>query len=67
MAIGQLQDRKIQGRERSCSKCSAPIIWLVTYMGKKVPVDAGGVIGNEQVFDREKHTPHWSVCKGNSK
>jgi hypothetical protein len=61
------QDPKIQARVRSCRSCSAPIIWLRTVKGKKMPVDASSVTGDETLFEYGKHVSHFSTCPNSEK
>jgi hypothetical protein len=57
-----IEDRKIQGRTRSCRSCSAPIVWLRTVAGKAMPVDSATVKDVDQLFDSSKHRSHFATC-----
>jgi hypothetical protein len=46
-----------------CKSCRAQIIFLPTASGKQMPVDADTVEPDDQEFDSEKHTSHFSTCK----
>lgn len=56
------EDKKIEGRVRSCRSCGAAIIWLRTKSGKKMPVEAESVTGDETMFEYGKHKSHFSLC-----
>lgn len=60
------QDEKIQSRVRSCSKCSAAIVWLPNKDFKKVPVNSSTVQDSDEVYDPQKHTMHYRTCEGNT-
>lgn len=62
------QDPKIQGRIRSCNKCSASIIWLRTHNYKSIAINAGTVLLSETLYDPVVgHVPHFITCKGKHK
>lgn len=50
-----------------CRSCNAKIIFLPTATGKKMPIDADTVEPDDEEFDRDKHTSHFSSCPNASK
>jgi hypothetical protein len=45
-----------------CRSCQAPIVWMQTRSGKKMPVDAEGLTDADEVFSKAKHSSHWDTC-----
>ena len=52
-----------------CRSCGAPIIWMVTEQGKKIPVDPDDVdeidLEYEEgtpIFDPSTHISHFATC-----
>ena len=44
-----------------CGRCGEAVIWMDTYKGKKVLIDAKSYNG-EKLFMYAKHTVHWDKC-----
>ena len=51
-----------------CKSCKAPILWVETKAGKKMPLDAkpfSAVQVKEGIGDViQVYMPHWSSCNG---
>ena len=57
-----------------CRSCRAPIIWMITNMGKNIPVDPDDVDEADlewgrtrrgtsaPIFDPQAHTSHFATC-----
>lgn len=46
----------------SCRSCKAPIVWLQTEAGKKIPVDADSAEPSDALFDSKRHVSHFKTC-----
>jgi hypothetical protein len=53
---------KNQGDIESCNRCEADIVWIGTYKGKRMPVDADTYEAGDEIYDRNKHTSHFDTC-----
>ena len=42
--------------------CDAPIVWLTTAFGKRIPADAQGVKPEDEVFIWTGHKCHFETC-----
>ena len=46
-----------------CKTCRAPIVWMMTKQGTKMPVDCSSVRDGGKLFDVEKgHVSHFATC-----
>lgn len=45
-----------------CRSCGAPLRWLLTPKGKRMPTDATTVEPGETHFDHRKHKSHFATC-----
>ena len=45
-----------------CRSCNAPIRWLRTERGRRIPVDAATAGATETTFDYRRHTSHFATC-----
>jgi hypothetical protein len=45
-----------------CRSCSAPVVWLTTRNGKRMPTDAASVADGDTEFDRRRHRSHFDTC-----
>ena len=46
-----------------CRSCGAPITWLRTRSGKRMPADdPGRVLTENQLFDLKAHVSHFATC-----
>ena len=57
---------KVQGDTESCNRCDADIVWIDTFKGKRMPIDADSYEQGDEIYDRNKHTSHFDTC-GNRK
>jgi hypothetical protein len=53
---------KNQGDVESCNRCDADIVWIGTFKGKRMPVDADTYDEGDDIYDRNKHTSHFDTC-----
>jgi len=53
---------KNQGDIESCNRCDADIVWIGTFKGKRMPVDADTFEAGDEIYDRNKHTSHFDTC-----
>jgi hypothetical protein len=51
-----------QGDVESCNRCDADIVWIGTFKGKRMPVDADTYEAGDEIYDRNKHTSHFDTC-----
>lgn len=42
--------------------CGELLVWLTTRRGYRIPVKAESVADDDEIFDRERHSPHWITC-----
>lgn len=59
-------------REARCRSCDAPIVWITTVRGKRMPVDVGTLRRGIQIIPHDGSyraaqvvtmaTPHWATC-----
>lgn len=50
---------------KTCGSCKAPIVWVATVTGKRMPVDAldkQGAPVTAVTFDAKVHTSHFATC-----
>lgn len=45
-----------------CRTCQAPIVWLKTKQGNRMPVDASSAQPGDQMFDVARHVSHFATC-----
>lgn len=55
---------KPQGDIETCNRCGADIVWIDTFKGKRMPLDASSYEAGDQIYDRNKHTSHFDTCTG---
>jgi hypothetical protein len=48
-------------RER-CRKCNAPIVFILTAKGRRMPIDAATFKVGDKVFDHTRHMSHFATC-----
>lgn len=53
---------KNQGDVESCNRCGADIVWIGTFRGKRMPVDADTYDAGDEIYERDKHTSHFDTC-----
>lgn len=47
----------------SCRSCGAPIVWLATAAGKRIPADAETVTAGDTQFEKAAgHISHFATC-----
>jgi hypothetical protein len=47
---------------RQCRKCRAPIVFILTAKGRRMPIDAATYKAGDMVFDHTRHISHFSTC-----
>lgn len=50
-------------RESRCRSCRAPIVWLLTVNGKRMPVNADTVRDEDVQFEAGRHVSHFATCE----
>jgi len=49
-------------RESNCRSCRAPIVWLRTNTGHRMPVNADTAQPHDEIFVYGRHVSHFSTC-----
>lgn len=49
-------------RAKPCTSCQAPIIFLPTPNGKRMPIDAASVALEDTAYDPKRHKSHFATC-----
>lgn len=50
------------GRTTECLGCGEYIVWVRTEGEKWMPVDADTYEEGDELYDSDKHAPHWASC-----
>lgn len=61
-AIHQSTHKPLAWRTVPCKSCGAPMVWLFTVGGSRMPVDAGTVLQLDEIFDIDRHKSHFATC-----
>ena len=51
-----------EGRVKTCSSCNAPIVWLLTKTGGRMPCDAATVGIEDTTYVHGTHISHFATC-----
>jgi hypothetical protein len=46
----------------TCRRCKAPIVFVLTRKGTRMPVDAKTFDSGDTMFDPKKHMTHFATC-----
>lgn len=52
-------------RQANCRSCCARIAWLVTKLGKKMPVNYDSIAATDNagtIYDASRHKSHYGTC-----
>ncbi|MEM7278742.1 MAG: hypothetical protein AAF385_11515 [Pseudomonadota bacterium] len=62
--IGEHVIARCTKKDAAGNHCAADIVWLKTWNGKSIPLQADTVSAEDELYDSKKHTTHFNLCEG---